>query len=40
MIAYEKAVAVSDWVKARDFREELNALTHQFWLQEETLIKN
>lgn len=39
MKAYKKAVAVSDWVKARDFREELNALTHQFWVQQETLIK-
>lgn len=39
MKAYKKAVGASDWVKARDFREELNALTHQFWLQQETLIK-
>ncbi|QNJ27223.1 hypothetical protein SynSYN20_02922 [Synechococcus sp. SYN20] len=39
MKAYKKAVAVSDWVKARNFREELNALTHQFWLQQETLLK-
>ena len=39
MKAYKKAVAVSDWVKAQNFREELNALTHQFWLQQETLLK-